>query len=77
MSNGLRGWSAYKVISFLKTQEFVLHRTHGSHFHYKREIDGKVLLVTVAYHGKKDIPIGTMNSIVRQSGIEKDVWMKS
>lgn len=76
MSNPLRGWSAHDVIKFLKKNGFVLHRSSGSHFHYKRQEDGKSFLVTVAYHGNKDIPIGTMNSIVRQSGITKESWKK-
>ena len=33
-------------------------------------------LVTVVAHGSKNIPIGTMNSIVRQSGIPKNEWLE-
>lgn len=76
MSNGLRNWSAYEAISFLKEHGFILHRTSGSHFNYKKIVNGKTYLVTVAYHGNKNIPIGTMNSIIRQSGISKEKWLK-
>jgi predicted RNA binding protein YcfA (HicA-like mRNA interferase family) len=76
MPSPLRGWSAHDVIKFLKKQGFILHRSSGSHFHYKKTGVNTSYLVTVAYHGNKDIPIGTINSIVRQSGIAKDQWVK-
>jgi len=76
MPSPLRGWSAHDVIKFLKKQGFTLHRSSGSHFHYKKSLANQHFLVTVAYHGNKDIPIGTINSIVRQSGIPKDNWVK-
>ncbi len=72
----LRGWSANDVVRFLKKHGFIHHRTNGSHFHYKKIEEGKAYLVTVAYHGNKDIPPGTLNSIIRQSGIDKEKWIK-
>jgi predicted RNA binding protein YcfA (HicA-like mRNA interferase family) len=74
MPNPLRGWSAYAVTKFLKANGFVLHRTSGSHFQYKKVTAEKAFLVTVAFHGNKDIPPGTLNSIIRQSGIPKEKW---
>lgn len=76
MPSNLKGWSAHDVFKFLKSNGFVLHRTSGSHFHYKKVVGEKSYLVTVAYHGKKDVPIGTFNSIIRQSGIPKQQWKK-
>jgi predicted RNA binding protein YcfA (HicA-like mRNA interferase family) len=74
MPSPLRGWTAHGVTKFLKLRGFVLHRSSGSHFQYKKQTATGTHLVTVAYHGNKDIPIGTMNSIVRQSGIAKELW---
>ncbi len=76
MANNLNGWSASEVIRFLKAHDFSLHRTNGSHFHYKKQTTEHGYLVTIAYHGNRSIPIGTMQSIVRQSGIAKDIWKK-
>lgn len=76
MARGLHAWTTYAVISFLKKHDFVHHRTNGSHFQYKKIVDGTGRLVTVASHGSKNIPIGTMNSIVRQSGIPKNEWLE-
>jgi predicted RNA binding protein YcfA (HicA-like mRNA interferase family) len=41
-------------------------RTKGSHHHFKHP--SKPLLVTVP-HPKKDLPVGTMNSILRDAGL--------
>ncbi|MBP6881480.1 MAG: type II toxin-antitoxin system HicA family toxin [Candidatus Pacebacteria bacterium] len=76
MPSPLRGWSSSDVIKFLKKNGFVLHRSSGSHFHYKKQVGSTHYLVTVAFHGNKDIPMGTLNSIVRQSGIPKNQWQK-
>lgn len=29
----------------------------------------------VQYHGAKSIPVGTLNAIIRQSGISKEEWL--
>jgi predicted RNA binding protein YcfA (HicA-like mRNA interferase family) len=76
MANNLNGWSAAEVIKFLREHGFSLHRSSGSHFHYKKQTADRSYLVTIAYYGSRSIPIGTMNSIVRQSGIKKEIWTK-
>jgi predicted RNA binding protein YcfA (HicA-like mRNA interferase family) len=76
MPNAPRNWTASDVIKLLKTNGFTLHRSSGSHFQYKKALEGKYFLVTVVYHGSKSIPIGTLNSIIRQSGIPKEYWKK-
>jgi predicted RNA binding protein YcfA (HicA-like mRNA interferase family) len=43
-------------------------RTTGSHRIYKHPI--KPGIVVVAYHGTKDVPEGTLKSILRQAGLE-------
>ena len=76
MPKALNNWTFKQVTSFLKEHNFVIHRTKGSHFHYKKLGKDKNYLVSVPFHGNKSIPNGTMNSIVRQSGIEKEKWAK-
>ena len=61
---------------FLKQHGFVYDKTEGSHFHYYKETLERKFSVVVPKHGSKSVPIGTMNSIVRQSGIPKDEWKK-
>lgn len=42
-------------------------RVTGSHHHFRHEV--KTGLVTVP-HPKKDLPIGTVNSILKQAGLK-------
>ncbi len=78
MPRGLQGWKFNEVIQFLKKNGFELHRkSKGSHFHYKKVTKNKSYLVTVASHRSKTIPAGTLNSIIRQSGIDKKYWRKN
>jgi predicted RNA binding protein YcfA (HicA-like mRNA interferase family) len=53
------------VIRLLKADGWILVRTKGSHQHFRHE--KRAGLVTVP-HPAKDIPIGTLRSIERQSG---------
>ncbi len=43
-------------------------RTSGSHRVYKHPT--KPGTVVIAYHGSKDVPEGTLKSILRQAGLE-------
>jgi predicted RNA binding protein YcfA (HicA-like mRNA interferase family)/DNA-binding XRE family transcriptional regulator len=59
-----------EVIRRLTADGWVLCRTKGSHHHFNHP--SKPGLVTVP-HPKKDIPIGTLKSIERQSGVKHDL----
>ncbi|MBX9730270.1 MAG: type II toxin-antitoxin system HicA family toxin [Sphingomonas sp.] len=54
----------------------MLHRHDGgSHRQYRGEIGGKVRLVTVAAHRlSDDIKPGTLDSMIRQSGLSKALF---
>jgi predicted RNA binding protein YcfA (HicA-like mRNA interferase family) len=58
--------SSTEVIRRLKAAGWYHVRTKGSHQHFKH--DQRPGIVTVPHH-KKDIPIGTLKSIERQSGV--------
>ena len=55
-----------EVIRTLRADGWVLVRTKGSHQHFKHP--NKPGIVTVP-HPRKDIPIGTLKSIEKQSGV--------
>jgi predicted RNA binding protein YcfA (HicA-like mRNA interferase family) len=55
------------IIKKLKSEGWEHIRTTGDHFHFRHP--NKSGFVTVP-HPKKDIPIGTLKSIERQSGIK-------
>lgn len=59
--------SSAEVIKRIKAAGWTLVRTKGSHHHFKHA--GRPGIVTVP-HPKKDIPLGTLKSIERQSGVK-------
>ncbi len=60
--------NAAQVIRLLKNDGWVLKDRKGSHKQFVHPIKrGKI---TAADPGKKEIPPGTLNSILRQSGLK-------
>lgn len=58
-----------KIIAVLKRHGFQLDHTTGSHFVFYHPQTNR--RVTVAYHAK-NIPPGTLLSILKQAGISRD-----
>ncbi len=58
-----------KVIKILKQNGFLLDHSTGSHFIFYRALDSR--RVTVPYH-TKDLPKGTLISILKQAGLDRD-----
>jgi predicted RNA binding protein YcfA (HicA-like mRNA interferase family) len=56
-----------EIIRSLKDDGWDLARIKGAHHHFKHPV--KKGIVTVP-HPKKDIPIGTIKSIEKQSGVK-------
>ncbi|PCE63404.1 type II toxin-antitoxin system HicA family toxin [Sediminicola luteus] len=54
------------LIKLIEADGWKLVRTKGSHHHFKHPV--KKGLVTIP-HPKKDVPIGTVKSILRQAGL--------
>lgn len=50
----------------IEADGWILDRTKGSHHHFKHQT--KTGIVTVP-HPKKDLPIGTVKSILKQAGL--------
>ena len=61
------GVSSHDVIQALKAAGWTLARAKGSHRHYRHPT--RPGLVTVP-HPRKDLPMGTLRSIARQSGVK-------
>lgn len=55
------------LVKLLEADGWYLVRTKGSHHHFKHK--EKKGLVTVP-HPKKDIPLKTVNSILKQAGLK-------
>ncbi len=56
-----------QVIKMIEADGWQLSRTKGDHHHFKHPT--KKGLVTVP-HPRKDIPKGTLNSIMKQAGLK-------
>lgn len=56
-----------EIIRLLDADGWALARISGSHHHFRHPL--KPGTVTVV-HPKKDVPIGTLKSIERQSGVK-------
>jgi len=56
------------VIKRIEQDGWYWKRTSGSHHIYKHPT--KPGTVIVAYHGAKDVPEGTLKSILKQAGLE-------
>ena len=56
-----------ELIKLLEQDGWYLHQTTGSHEQYKHP--SKQGRVTVAGKGSKDVPLGTLKSILRQAGL--------
>jgi predicted RNA binding protein YcfA (HicA-like mRNA interferase family) len=56
------------IVRILKEKGFVLDRSRGSHQIWLHPVSRKRAVVPMH---NKDIPIGTLSSILRQAGIDK------
>jgi predicted RNA binding protein YcfA (HicA-like mRNA interferase family) len=58
--------SSAEVIKMIKAEGWKLKRINGSHHHFNHT--ARPGIVTVP-HPKRDIPVGTLKSIEKQSGV--------
>jgi predicted RNA binding protein YcfA (HicA-like mRNA interferase family) len=67
-----------EFIAIIEKHGFVLHRQGaGSHCRYRAVMDNEVRFVDVAAHNLNDeIALGTLNSMIRQSGLPKRLFRK-
>jgi predicted RNA binding protein YcfA (HicA-like mRNA interferase family) len=56
------------VIKLVEQDGWVYLETHGSHRQYKHPV--KKGRVTIAGHASKDMPPGTLKSVLKQAGLK-------
>jgi len=76
MPRNLYNWSFADVNRFLKERGFQVTHIRGSHYFYLGSVNGNLKQVSVAFHGQRIIKPKTMKSIIIQSGLSKDEWLK-
>ncbi len=69
MSRSFPVRNAHDVVRVLRRHGFIFLGQRGSHQKWRRP-DGRQVIVPM--HGSKPIPIGTLKSIVRGSGLNMD-----
>jgi len=75
MPRNINNWTYSNVVTFLREHNFTLNHTKGSHHFFVGTV-GKVLRhVCVPRHGNLSLKPRTMNSIIIQSGLSKDIWI--
>ncbi|MBI4134927.1 MAG: type II toxin-antitoxin system HicA family toxin [Candidatus Sungbacteria bacterium] len=75
MPRGISNWTFRDIQAFLLQRGFTLHHVRGSHHYFKRYTNDRFFMTHVQHHGSRSIPEGTMNAIIRQSGIPKEEWV--
>ncbi len=75
MPNGLFNWTYKDVTAFLKENGFVFDKElKGSHeAWYNQETQA---IVEINFHGQKSFPPRTLETMIRQSKLDKKVWRK-
>jgi predicted RNA binding protein YcfA (HicA-like mRNA interferase family) len=58
-----------EIIRRLVADGFLLVSIRGSHHKYRQADTGRIVILP---HPRRDIPLGTMRSIYRQAGWDKD-----
>ncbi len=66
--------SAHEVIKALSKKGFIQVAQKGSHIKLKLKEESKTWIVIVPNF--KEIPRGTLRSIIRQSGLDQDEFLK-
>ena len=61
--------SSRHIIQILERNGFVIKSQNGSHVKMSNGKDSAIVP-----HPRKDIPIGTYNSIIKQSGLTKQIF---
>lgn len=65
-----------EIVKALTRAGFQIRNQTGSHVHLVGTSESVKRLVTVPDHGNKEIPIGTMLSILRQAGLSRDEFLR-
>jgi predicted RNA binding protein YcfA (HicA-like mRNA interferase family) len=78
MPKRLFNWKFADVDKFLKEHSFRIDHAHtsGSHYYYHGYVGGRLRVVYVPFHGSKVIKPKTIKSIISQSCISKEEWLK-
>ncbi len=75
MPRGVFNWTFKDVTNFLRDHNFEITHVEESHYFYRGFTGGAPRIVQVPFHGAKSLKPRTLQSIIRQSGIDKKKWL--
>lgn len=75
MNRRLPQVNAKEVIRALERADFYIERSSGSHHILVHRTDPR-RRATVAYHGNRDIPRGTLRNILRQAQLTPEEFLE-
>jgi predicted RNA binding protein YcfA (HicA-like mRNA interferase family) len=58
-----------RIIRTLERKDFVLKRVKGSHYIFRHKVTNQRIIVPLH---KKDLPKGTLHSIIKSAGLEEE-----
>jgi predicted RNA binding protein YcfA (HicA-like mRNA interferase family) len=68
----LRRLSGKEVCSILSKNGFQMVRQRGSHILMQKQLEDTTITIPIPYH--KELRIGTLQSIIRQSGLPRSAF---
>ncbi len=75
MPRGLSNWTYKNVVNFITERGFVFYKQiGGSHEYWINELTGCV--IDINFHGGKSFPERTLETMIRQSKIDKKEWRR-
>ena len=66
-------YSSQQIVKTLEREGFAFVSQRGSHVKY-RKTDSDVIFTVIVPAGRKQVPHGTFRSILRQSGLDENVF---
>jgi predicted RNA binding protein YcfA (HicA-like mRNA interferase family) len=76
MTRGKSNWTYRDAKKFLESKGFALHHVRGSHHYFRGLVRGQLRMTHVQFHGSRSIHPKTLGSIIKQSGIPEEEWLK-
>ncbi len=71
----LKVMSGQAICAIMEAEGFVVTRQRGSHLSLEHKTDSGTIFVVVPNH--KEVKLGTMVSIIRQSGLDRALFESS
>lgn len=66
----MKSTSGKKLCTIVKKKGWVLSRIVGSHHIFEKQ--GSEVILSIPVHGNRDLPVGTLRSIMKDAGLTEN-----